>query len=92
MGFVNGNKTYFDTISIKCSKDKISSIRKKSIKNKINFRYFSNEQLTISLDETTNLDDILLILSCFGSIKKIDLTLVDESISLEIQNIKNDQL
>ena len=92
MGFVNGNKTYFDTISIKCPRDKISSIRKKSIKNKINFTYFSNEQLTISLDETTNLDDILLILSCFGSIKKIDLTLVDESISLEIQNIKNDQL
>jgi len=92
MGFDTSNLTFFDTISVKCSKEKLSSIKKKSLKNKINLRYFSSEHLTISLDETTTLDDINLIASCFGSMKNTNLHLIDEALSMQIQNIKNDQL
>ena len=92
MGYTTSPLSFFDTINIKCSKQKLSSIKKKSLKNKINFRYYSNEEITISLDETTTLNDVADILSCFGNTKKTDLNIVDELLSSEIQNIKNNNL
>ena len=92
MGYKNSTSGFFDTIIVKSTKDKISNIKKKALKCKINFRYVSNEELTISLDEKTKLDDLLLILSCFGSSKKFDLSLIEESLSSEVQIIKKNQL
>ncbi len=92
MNYTTVGLSFFDTINVKSSKEKIANIRKKALKNKINFRYVTTEELTISLDEKTNLHDLTEILSCFGNTKKFDLEAIDETLSSDIQAIKKDQL
>ncbi|WP_185865040.1 aminomethyl-transferring glycine dehydrogenase [Blattabacterium cuenoti] len=60
------NKYYFDTIRIKTNSNIIKKIKKISEKNKINFGYPKNNQIIISLDETTNYNDIIDISSIFA--------------------------
>lgn len=55
---------YFDTISIKV--DDVQSIRKLAESKEINFRYFGLQNIGISIDETTTIDDIQNILSVFN--------------------------
>ncbi len=67
LGFNQVNKNYFDTLKIIFS-DKnngdIEVIRKKALSKKINFRYFENA-VGISLNEVTDFDDLLEIISVF---------------------------
>ncbi|WP_127130131.1 aminomethyl-transferring glycine dehydrogenase [Pseudoflavitalea rhizosphaerae] len=54
------NSNFFDTVVIKV-KD-AAAIRAKAEAAQINFRYFSNNEIGISVDETTSLSDVLDIL------------------------------
>jgi glycine dehydrogenase len=63
LGFQNGNKNYFDTVVIKANKATIQPIAEN---NRINFRYFSDELIGISLDETTTQKDVLDIVYVFA--------------------------
>ena len=69
-GYEITSNNFFDTIAFKIPKNKILTIKRKALKKHINFRYYSSEIITISLDETTSLENINDILNCFGS--KID--------------------
>lgn len=62
-GFSIRNQTYFDTITINC--DEISSIKKSAVKNEMNFFYKDSGQISISLDEATDIQDVLKIINVF---------------------------
>lgn len=66
MGFNNENTCYFDTISI--SVDNVQELKKIAESKAINFGY-DQHQVFISLDETTNPQNIIDILSIFSHLK-----------------------
>ena len=64
-GFTNVNEYYFDTLKIHV-KD-VAAIRKLAEQQEMNFNYFDDEYIGISLDETTSQNDILNILHVFAT-------------------------
>lgn len=58
------NKCYFDTLKLQVADTK--AIEREAIQRGVNFRYFSDNTIGISLDETTTLDDINTIVEIFG--------------------------
>ncbi len=85
LGLVNMNKNFFDTISFKADKKSILSL---SEKKEINFYYPSDKLVSISINETTTIDDLNKIIEVFIQYtgKKIDkINVLNNSI-----NIPND--
>jgi glycine dehydrogenase len=74
-GYRQLNEFYFDTLLIDAEKF-LPEIKNSALENKINFRYFNNNQIGISLDETTSDDDVKTIATIFSKArnKNIDLT------------------
>lgn len=70
IGFEFINDNFFDTVTIVLTNEKISEIRKLAEAHKINFRYSENA-ISISIDETTTLEDVALILAIFDSKKEL---------------------
>jgi len=66
LGFKNENQFYFDTIKIKAEAVTIRPIAENA---QINFRYFEDGTIGISLDETTTQKDVLDIAYVFASLK-----------------------
>lgn len=66
LGYKVENKNFFDTIQIHAG-DKLASIHKDAIDHEMNFRY-DGEYVYISLDETTNLNDVKTITHIFARI------------------------
>ncbi|MBX3239715.1 MAG: aminomethyl-transferring glycine dehydrogenase [Chitinophagaceae bacterium] len=64
IGFTNVNEFYFDTLKI--AVEDITRFRKLAEEREINFRYFDNEYVGISVDETTTQEDIVDILYVFA--------------------------
>lgn len=62
LGYKVLNKLFFDTITIQADVQKIKSLAEK---NQINFRY-NNDSVSISLDETTTLDNVKNIINIFA--------------------------
>ena len=56
------NESYFDTLHIKFPKNKIEKL---AIENQINFNYINDEELTISINESTETNDIEAIYDLF---------------------------
>jgi glycine dehydrogenase len=69
------NENFFDTLTIELSAEKISDIRKLAEVHKVNFRYSENT-ISISLDETSSLEDVALILAVFDSNKDLSVASV----------------
>ncbi len=67
LGIKQVNEYYFDTLKIEVS-DK-NAIQQKALANGINFRYFNDNHIGISLDETSTLEDVKEILNVFGAVK-----------------------
>jgi glycine dehydrogenase len=65
LGFKQVNENYFDTIKI--SGANIANIQREALKREVNFRYFSDNTIGISIDETTCADDIKLITEIFAA-------------------------
>jgi glycine dehydrogenase len=63
LGFENVNNAFFDTLKIKIDSKSMKAIAEK---NEINFRYFDEQYLGISLDETTTQKDVLDIVYAFA--------------------------
>lgn len=74
MGFDNINEYYFDTLRIKIKNP--SALKKLALAKEINFNYFENE-VGISLDETTSQRDVLDILHVFASLTDNDTAMAD---------------
>lgn len=66
LGFSQLNKVYFDTLHIKTGNTE--TIRKAAEKREINFRYFDQEYIGISLDETTTTADLEAIVAVFEEV------------------------
>lgn len=67
-GYKQLNINFFDTVLIEIPETtSIEAIRKLAIESHVNFRYLDAKQLTVSIDETTSLDDVNLILHIFAS-------------------------
>jgi glycine dehydrogenase len=67
LGFEVVNKNFFDTLKINAGSEGIKQlIRSKAIAKEINFRYFTEPFIGISLDETTSVKDIEEILHIFA--------------------------
>jgi len=64
-GFEQLNQYYFDTLKIKLTTEKQHSLRQLAEAAKINFRYFEDGSVGISLDETTTLPEIEDIIQVF---------------------------
>src|SRR5688572_30401185 len=59
------NENYFDTLKVAVKDKKV--IEREAIKRDVNFRYYEDDHVGISLDETTSTDDIKLILEVLAS-------------------------
>ncbi|HZH00603.1 MAG TPA: glycine dehydrogenase (aminomethyl-transferring), partial [Flavisolibacter sp.] len=62
-GFEVVNEYFFDTIVIRV--DNIAGFREKAERQQLNFRYFDNQHIGISLDETTTPSDLADIINSF---------------------------
>ncbi|WP_185864488.1 aminomethyl-transferring glycine dehydrogenase [Blattabacterium cuenoti] len=59
------NTSYFDTIRIKVESTYLKNLKKIANKKKTNFRYIDQNHLTITVDETTDQEDLNHIFSIF---------------------------
>ena len=66
-GYKIVNEQFFDTIRISLKNNSVNEIVKAAESNNLNFRYFDNGDVGISLDETISQDDLIDILSIFNS-------------------------
>ncbi len=82
-GFELVSDTFFDTIAVKV-KD-LSPVKAKAERQGINLRYISNELIGISLDETTNVDDLFDLINCFvNDVDPVDFTIPEDASLLHI--------
>jgi glycine dehydrogenase len=67
LGYKQINDHFFDTLNVELPEgSNIDLIRSRTIENQINLRYIDGNHIGISLDETTELSDINLLLSIFA--------------------------
>ena len=73
LGVKQVNEYYFDTLKVEVADKKL--IESEALKQEINFRYFTDNFVGITIDETTVPQDIHIILSIFSSVgnKKMDI-------------------
>jgi glycine dehydrogenase len=62
-GYELATSYFFDTITVRVNN--ISSIKEKAERQQINLRYFDNHLIGISLDETTQTEDLYDLINCF---------------------------
>jgi len=78
-GYKQLNDNYFDTIRFSMAPHaSVELIEKYSLELKMNFRYFENGDVGISIDETTNLEDINWIVEVFARAACIDVPTIHE--------------
>jgi len=67
LGYKQLNETFFDTLNIELPETvTAAAIMARALENKMNFRYISEKQLGISIDETTDTADVNAILQIFA--------------------------
>lgn len=90
LGIIQMNDHFFDTIMIKVNSKIIRPIAESK---KINFNYVDNKNITISLNETTTINDLNKIISVFEEYTKIKNSIkyesIDEKKSLKIHSRKS---
>ena len=74
LGLQQTNTAFFDTIVIKADTKKVRDIAEQ---NELNFYYIDEKTLSISLNETTSIDDINKIVGIFASANGTQATLIE---------------
>lgn len=64
-GFACVHSCFFGTLRVSAG-EKLSDVKEEAERRSINFRYFDNGDIGISLDEVTTVSDLRDIVSCFG--------------------------
>jgi glycine dehydrogenase len=65
LGIKQVNENYFDTLKVAVADKK--AIEREAEKREVNFKYFADNHVGISLDETTSVNDVKIILEIFAS-------------------------
>lgn len=89
-GFKQKNQNYFDTLLLESDSKFTAKIREEAHRQKINFRYFDNDNIGISLSEITTIEDVQEILSLFNNASGksvIDTKLSSENLSVDFPKI-----
>ncbi len=84
LNFKNKNTSYFDTISLEMENPEL--LKNISEAEGMNFAY-TNKQVSISLDETTTINDVSRILQVFGKLKGENPSFENLSIAAHLENI-----
>ncbi len=79
-GFELVSQNFFDTIVVKTKE--VATIRTKAEQQHINLRYIDDENIGISLDETTDIGDIYDLINCFENEKDPVAFMIDEEAEL----------
>ncbi|MDD3151697.1 MAG: aminomethyl-transferring glycine dehydrogenase [Bacteroidales bacterium] len=67
LGYTQNNAQFFDTLDVTMPAGVCTcTINKSALDKEMNFRIISKEELSISIDETTSLDDVNTIISIFA--------------------------
>ncbi|MFA7043786.1 MAG: glycine dehydrogenase (aminomethyl-transferring), partial [Bacteroidales bacterium] len=67
-GYKQANDNFFDTLKISLPKNvKLSDVKRLALEYEVNFRYFETGEIGISIDETTDHDDVDVLLDIFAS-------------------------
>ncbi len=67
-GFKQLNHNFFDTLLIADTKESIKKIKHEAVKKEINFRFIGNNRVGISLNEITDVEDVLELIELFAGI------------------------
>ncbi len=65
LGLKQVNEHYFDTLKVEIADRKI--LEQEAIKREVNFRFFSDNHISITLDEISSVEDVNLILEIFSA-------------------------
>ncbi|HEY3430548.1 MAG TPA: aminomethyl-transferring glycine dehydrogenase [Cyclobacteriaceae bacterium] len=76
LGLKQVNENYFDTLKIAVSNKE--EIQKKALNAGLNFRYFNDNHVGISLDETATQQDVQSILEIFSAGKSVSIKAADK--------------
>ena len=76
LGYTQGNKNFFDTLKIQLPEAaSLKILQETALECKVNLRYFENGEIGISIDETTMLEDVGILMYIFSSAINSDYTL-----------------
>ncbi|WP_066834318.1 aminomethyl-transferring glycine dehydrogenase [Rufibacter ruber] len=87
LGFEQLNENYFDTLQLRVESAELhNAIRQEAEAAEINFRYFGDNNVGISLNQNTDLEDVKAILAVFAKVAgKPDATLELDAIPEETE-------
>jgi glycine dehydrogenase len=96
LDFNQENENFFDTLKIKVTPEHKNKIKKVALNNHKNFRYFETNHIGISLDETTQVSDVLDILTIFSEVSgkslEINLNNIDDlKHNISLNQIRNSE-
>jgi glycine dehydrogenase len=83
-GYTLVHNSFFDTITVRADRNQIEPL---ALAKEINLYYPDNERVSISLNETTNAEDVALLLSLFTAGPKTEVT----ALSLDEFGVAHDQ-
>ena len=83
-GFESKNDDFFDTLVIK-TKSLTNEVHARAIENNINLRIIDSESLGISLDETSSIEDVKILLNIFSNSDKELIESSEKSIPESLQ-------
>ena len=86
LGYEQRNAHFFDTLKVET--DAADALRSAAEAQEMNFRYFPDETVGISLDETTTLEDVQAILTLFAS--AADCSLEENTLTEQDQHLTLD--
>ncbi len=79
LGYLQVNKNFFDTIRLSLPRHvKVEDISWLSVELKMNFRYLDNGEVGLSIDETTNVEDINWIIEVFAKAANKPVPVIDD--------------
>lgn len=83
LGYTQENTNFFDTLKVAVDAETKTQIEKLAQQKEVNFRYFKDGFIGISLNETTNLDAVNEIVEIFAGAKNMEATRITSLLEVE---------
>src|SRR5690606_138680 len=85
LGYQVANSTYFDTLTVEAG-NLLDPIHAEALNLEINLRYDSTSTVGISIDETTNLEDVTTLIKLFSKVKGKGSTVDIDQLSADLDS------